>query len=82
MDLGAALGEVLTPEMRERMGRLEKENEILRRRLNEVEGAEEGGGRERERKRGGGGGGEGGRGRGRARERGREKEGEREVSLS
>ena len=34
-DLGAALNEVFTPEMREKMVRLEKENEILRRRVAE-----------------------------------------------
>ena len=34
-DLGSALHEVFTPEMREKMVRLEKENEILRRRLAE-----------------------------------------------
>ena len=34
-DLGVVLNEVLTPEMRENMVRLEKENEILRRRLAE-----------------------------------------------
>lgn len=34
-DLGAALNEVFTPEMKERMIRLEKENEILKRRLEE-----------------------------------------------
>ena len=32
-DLGSALNEAFTPEMREKMVRLEKENEILRRRL-------------------------------------------------
>ena len=35
-DLGSALNEVFTPEMRERMVRLEKENQILRRRLAEA----------------------------------------------
>ena len=54
IDLGSALGEAFTPEMRERMARLEKENEILRRRLAETE-------RAREEGRGGGGGSEGGR---------------------
>ena len=34
-DLGSTLNEVFTPEMREKMVRLEKENEILRRRLAE-----------------------------------------------
>ena len=34
-DLGSSLNEVFTPEMREKMVRLEKENEILRRRLAE-----------------------------------------------
>ena len=52
-DLGSSLNEVFTPEMREKMVRLEKENEILRRRL--AEGAVEvGGGGVRTGGRGGG----------------------------
>ena len=43
-DLGSALNEVLTPEMREKMARQEKEMEILKRRLAESETALEAGG--------------------------------------
>ena len=45
-DLGVAFNEVFTPEMREKMVRLEKENEILRRRVAESDSSsqERGGG--------------------------------------
>lgn len=43
-DIGASLNEVFTPEMREKMVRLEKENEILRRRLTETDTLTGGGG--------------------------------------
>ena len=45
-DIGASLNEVFTPEMREKMVRLEKENEILQRRLAESDTVTREGGRE------------------------------------